>query len=55
MKSQNVVVAYVKHGETEEKVWKNVLSMASQQILPIIFVVLCQRQTSGVRATDVGS
>jgi TPP-dependent pyruvate/acetoin dehydrogenase alpha subunit len=40
MKSRGVVVTYVKRGEVDAKVWKDVLSVASQQILPMIFVVL---------------
>ena len=40
MKSPGVVVAYVKRREADEKVWKDVLSMASQRVLPMIFVVL---------------
>ena len=39
-KSRGVVVTYVKRGEADEKVWKDVLSVASQQNLPMIFVVL---------------
>ncbi len=41
MKSRGVVVAYCEAAaEADEKVWKDVLSVASQQILPMIFVVL---------------
>jgi TPP-dependent pyruvate/acetoin dehydrogenase alpha subunit len=46
-KSRGVVVAFVKRGEADEKVWKNVLSLASQQNLPMIFVVLPTLEKAG--------
>jgi acetoin:2,6-dichlorophenolindophenol oxidoreductase subunit alpha len=46
-KSRGVVVAYVKRGEADEKVWKDVLSLASQQNLPMIFVVLPAVEKTG--------
>jgi acetoin:2,6-dichlorophenolindophenol oxidoreductase subunit alpha len=52
IKSQGVVVAYVKHGTADAKVWKHVLSFASQQVLPIILAVLPaseKRSKSGQR------
>ena len=51
MKSRGVVVTYVKHGEADEKVWKDVLTVASQQNLPMIFVVL-PRLRRRVRAAN---
>jgi acetoin:2,6-dichlorophenolindophenol oxidoreductase subunit alpha len=47
MKSQGTVVAYVKHSEANDKVWKDVLRIASQQVLPMIFVVLPQLAKRG--------
>ena len=46
-KSRGVVVTYVKRGEVDEKVWKDVLSVASQQNLPMIFVVLPALEKTG--------
>ena len=46
-KSRGVVVAYVKREEADEKVWKDVLSVASQQNLPMIFVVLPALEKTG--------
>ena len=40
IKSQGVVVVYVKHGAVDATVWKHVLSFASREVLPIILVML---------------
>jgi TPP-dependent pyruvate/acetoin dehydrogenase alpha subunit len=37
---RNVVVAYVRHGEIAEKVWRRLLGLASKLELAVIFVVL---------------
>jgi TPP-dependent pyruvate/acetoin dehydrogenase alpha subunit len=47
VKNQGVVVTYVRRGEADEKVWKDVLSVASEQILPMIFVVLPALEKAG--------
>jgi TPP-dependent pyruvate/acetoin dehydrogenase alpha subunit len=40
MKKANIVVAYVRHGEASNGLWREVLPLASRLELPIIFVVL---------------
>jgi TPP-dependent pyruvate/acetoin dehydrogenase alpha subunit len=39
----NVVVAYVRHGEASNGLWRKVLPVASELELPVIFVVLPER------------
>jgi acetoin:2,6-dichlorophenolindophenol oxidoreductase subunit alpha len=40
MKQTNIVVAYVRHGEVSNGLWRQILSLASTFELPVIFVVL---------------
>jgi acetoin:2,6-dichlorophenolindophenol oxidoreductase subunit alpha len=40
MKQPHIVVAYVRHGEVSNGLWRQILSLASTFELPVIFVVL---------------
>jgi TPP-dependent pyruvate/acetoin dehydrogenase alpha subunit len=40
MKQTHIVVAYVRHGDVSNELWRQILSLASTLELPIIFVVL---------------
>jgi TPP-dependent pyruvate/acetoin dehydrogenase alpha subunit len=40
MKQTNIVVAYVRHGDVSNELWRQILSLASTLELPVIFVVL---------------
>jgi TPP-dependent pyruvate/acetoin dehydrogenase alpha subunit len=40
LKQTNIVVAYVRHGETSKGLWQQVLPLAAELELPVIFVVL---------------
>jgi TPP-dependent pyruvate/acetoin dehydrogenase alpha subunit len=49
----NVVVAYVRHGEVARGVWRQVLGLASELELPLIFVVL--PPVKGEKRNDVAN
>jgi TPP-dependent pyruvate/acetoin dehydrogenase alpha subunit len=40
MKQSHIVVAYVRHGDVSNELWRQILSLASTLELPVIFVVL---------------